>query len=155
MNMILGPGPSSVATLVIGTGLLENLGCDACREIDGRSERTEAGRVLVEDSGFIGVLSGSFWDLSSSFSEEGLLPDPSDVAFNDVDRLEIDCGFLFGLSDLLNENSGPEFEDEPATAEVVAENSGIAGLLEVRSGTLTSFSPVDLLDGGGPLIVSP
>lgn len=26
VNMILGPGPSSVATLVIGTGLLENFG---------------------------------------------------------------------------------------------------------------------------------
>jgi hypothetical protein len=29
VNMMEGPGPSSVATLVIGTGLLENFGAEA------------------------------------------------------------------------------------------------------------------------------
>lgn len=36
VNMIDGPGPSSVATLVIGTGFDENFGIEECRDIAGR-----------------------------------------------------------------------------------------------------------------------
>lgn len=111
--------------------------------------------MLVDDSGFMGDLSGSFRDLSSSFRDAGLLAVPSEVPFRDVDRLEIEGGFLFGLSDLLNVRSGAETTAVASLAEVVAANSGMGGLREGLSGTLTSFSPVALLDGGGPLNVSP
>jgi len=51
-NIMLGPGPSSVATRVMGTGLLENLGMDAWREMEGRSDCIDAAwlGVVVEAS---------------------------------------------------------------------------------------------------------
>jgi len=45
VNIMLGPGPSSVATLVIGTGLEENFGWEAWREMEGRSEVLDCGRL--------------------------------------------------------------------------------------------------------------
>lgn len=89
MNMMLGPGPSSVATRVIGTGLLENLGWEAWRESDGLSDLTEEGRV----SGFVG-----------DFREGGLLPD-NDEAFSEVVRLDVDAGFMLCVSGLLSGKS--------------------------------------------------
>ena len=61
VNIIEGPVPSSVATRVMGTGLLENLGLGACRDRVGRSEPTEDGRALLAASG-MGSLSGSVSD---------------------------------------------------------------------------------------------
>lgn len=84
MNIIEGPGPSSVATRVIGTGLLENLGWEAWRERGGLTDPTEGGRVL-EDSGY--------GDLGS-LREAGLLPGLSDGALSEVARLEIEEVFL-------------------------------------------------------------
>jgi hypothetical protein len=44
VNIIEGPGPSSVATRVMGTGLLVNLGMEAWRDKLGLWETTELGR---------------------------------------------------------------------------------------------------------------
>ncbi len=134
MNIMDGPGPSSVATRVIGTGLLENLGWEAWREREGRSDLADVGRPVLNMS--------SFGDLGS-LRELGLLPEASELAFKEVARLEIDAGFLLGLPDLLNERSGSEAA------------GGLIAFLRLRSGTLISLSPVDFLDGGGPLIESP
>lgn len=38
VNIMLGPGPSSVATRVMGTGFDENFGVEACREREGRAD---------------------------------------------------------------------------------------------------------------------
>ena len=149
MNMMLGPGPSSVATRVIGTGLLENLGWDAWRERVGRSERTEVGRVLNETSAFVGVL-------SVSSREAGLLLVPSEVALSEDARFETEGGFLLGLSDLLNVRSGAEaVGGAAALVETVVIGSVSSNLAEGRPGILISFSPVDFFDGGGPRIESP
>jgi len=149
VNMILGPGPSSVATRVIGTGLLENLGWDAWRERVGRSERTEAGRVLDEASAFIDVL-------SISFREAGLLLVPSELALIEDVRCEIEDGFLFGLSARLNVRSGAEAAGGATLlVETIVVGSVSRNLADGRSGTLISFSPVDFFDGGGPRIESP
>lgn len=83
VNIIEGPGPSSVATRVMGTGLLENLGWEACRERGGLSDPTDGGRV-PEDSGC--------GDLGS-LSEPALLP-LSDDALSEFARLEIEEVFL-------------------------------------------------------------
>lgn len=135
MNMILGPGPSSVATRVMGTGLLENLGIDAWRERLGRSERTDDGRSLEAGLGEAG-----------SLRDVGLLPEASEDAFNEVARFEMNPSFLLGGSWRSKASSGED---------VVVLGSESNGLRVVRSGTLTSFSPVDFFDGGGPLIESP
>jgi len=146
VNIILGPGPSSVATRVMGTGLLENLGWEVCREIEGRSERTDEGRVLEDTSAFGVVLSGSW-------TEAGLLAEPSELAFIEVDRLEIEDGFWLGVSVCVKVRSGAETEGGAALAEAALVVSH--DFLGVRSGTLISFSPVDFFDGGGPLMLSP
>jgi hypothetical protein len=149
VNMMLGPGPSSVAMRVIGTGLLENLGWEAWRESVGRSERTEAGRVPDEASAFVGIL-------STSFREAGLLLVPSELALSEDARLETEGGFLLGLSDLLNVRSGAEAAGGTAPlVESVVTGSVSSSLAEGRSGTLISLSPVDFFDGGGPRIESP
>ena len=99
MNIIEGPGPSSVATRVIGTGLLENFGVEAWRDSEGRSAPTECGR-LVEDSGLGETLSGSLRDA-------GLLP-ASDDALIGVTMFETEGGFAGGISDCVNARSGAE-----------------------------------------------
>ena len=77
VNIMLGPGPSSVATRVMGTGLEENLGWEACREREGRSlsERTDEGRLVLDGREEEGSdLRGDFVSsLSESLSEGGLL----------------------------------------------------------------------------------
>jgi hypothetical protein len=85
VNMMDGPGPSSVATRVIGKGLLENLGIDACLESVGRSEPAEGGLPLDGASFFAGIL-------SMSISDAGLLPVPSETDFKEAARFEIDDG---------------------------------------------------------------
>lgn len=66
-----------------------------------------------------------------------------DLGFEDGSE----AGFLLGGSYCLEGRFGIEV--------VPAFGGGEEGLLAVRSGTLTSFSPVDFFDGGGPLIESP
>lgn len=146
VNIMLGPGPSSVATRVIGTGLLENFGCEACRETEGRSERVEGGRF---DLSFEGVLSGPF-------KLESLLWLPSDSTIIEVARFETESGFLFcsGLVSRVFSSSGVEAADCPLVKTVVIDSER-RDLRVGACGTRTSLSPVDFLDGGGPLIVSP
>ena len=126
VNIIEGPGPSSVATLVIGTGRDENLGFEACRErvgrsIDGRGVVGEAGLLDEEASALLG-------------SRKGV-------------RLMISGRFLLGDLDPLEAVSVPEFVDEAPLATSV--------FLGRLSGIRISCSPVDLFDIGGPLMVSP
>lgn len=63
VNIMDGPGPSSVATRVMGTGLEENFGVEAWREREGRADWTEEGRLAAS--------------LEDSFMEGGLLDGPS------------------------------------------------------------------------------
>ena len=96
MNIIEGPGPSSVATRVMGTGLEENLGLAAW------SEREGAESVALE----------------GSVREDGLLPELSEEAFgafSEVPRLIVEAGLLCGLSAGAAEDAamfelGPEIE---------------------------------------------
>jgi hypothetical protein len=157
-----GPGPSSVAMRVIGTGFEENFGAEAWREREGRADWTEEGRLGTS--------------LEDSFMEEGLLDGPSEEvleAFRDVARLETETAIWVGLDGRSREatedvrfEDGPEMEAGFLLAEsycsegrfgveVVPALSGEKGPLDAGSGTLTSFSPVDFFDGGGPLIESP
>jgi len=148
--MMDGPGPSSVATRVMGTGLLENLGCEACWERVGRSERIEA-VLLVLCGDFVslsltelGLLDGSpFLEdfVSASLTELALLG-VSVLAFSDVERVDTEAGFLVGLSERLNESGSADGSEVDFDASEV--------FLGVRSGTWISFSPVDFLLGGGP-----
>jgi hypothetical protein len=92
--------------------------------------------------------------LSGSLSETGLLLEPSEVALSEVERLEIEGGFLLGLSDLLNVRSGAEAAGGTLVATVVV-GSVSSDLAEGRCGTLISSSPVDFFEGGGPRIESP
>jgi len=146
VNIMLGPGPSSVATLVIGTGLEENFGWEAWREMEGRSEVLDCGRL---DRSFGSVLFGSL-------IEERLMAFPSDSAFKEVARLETEGGFLLssGLTLRVNARSGAGAAGSPVVETVVIDSEG-RGLREGGCGIRTSLSPVDFLDGGGPLIVSP
>lgn len=176
VNIIEGPGPSSVATRVMGTGLLENLGVETCREREGRMEWTEDGRFVASLRSFI---EGG---LVVSLMEDGLLDVPSEEigrlatdatleALSVVERLDIEAGFLVKLNrrsgDVTEEArfefglemdaafwvGGSDFAVEILGADAVG--GGEKGLRGVGSGTLTSFSPVDFFDGGGPLIESP
>lgn len=126
VNMIEGPGPSSVATRVMGTGLLVNLGMDAWREREGRSDLADSGRLIWLGLG--GVLSGSLRD-------PGLL----DVIDEVLPGMALEVGVLGRAG-----SSG---------AEAVAVDS--LRILGICSGILICFSPVDFLDGGGPLMESP
>jgi hypothetical protein len=90
VNIIEGPGPSSVATRVMGTGLLVNLGREAWRDRLGRWEAADGGRPL-EESVFRGVLSGSL-------REEDLLPTSEEAVFNDEAIFETEGGFVLGVS---------------------------------------------------------
>jgi hypothetical protein len=92
--------------------------------------------------------------LFGSFKEVGLLLEPSEVALIEVERLEIDGGFLLGLSDLLNVRSGADAAGGTLVATVVV-GADSKVLAEGRSGTSISASPVDFFDGGGPRIESP
>ena len=119
-----------MATRVIGTGLLVNFGIEACRDSGGRSDLADSGRLC---SGFGGVLSGPLID-------PGLL----DATGDSVPAVAtLDAGVL-GRSVCVS--SG---------ADVVASDSVSQGILAIRSGILICFSPVDFLDGGGPLMESP
>ena len=136
MNIIEGPGPSSVDIRVMGTGLLVNLGSEAWRNILGRSEAVDGGR-LFEGSDLRVVLSGSL-------SDAGALP-ASDAVFEYEAMFEMEGGFAREVSFGSKVKFG---------AEVVVVGSVNHGLPVGLSGTLTSLSPVDLFDGGGPLMVS-
>jgi len=143
---MLGPGPSSVATFVIGTGLLENFGWEAWRESGGRSERVEGGRFDVS----FGVI------LSEPLREEGRLPFPLDSALIEDAMFEIEDGFLFcsWFGVRVNVRSGADAAGGPLAKTVVL-GSERRGLRDGGCGIRTSFSPVDFFDGGGPLIESP
>lgn len=160
VNIMLGPGPSSVATRVMGTGLLENFGAEAWREREGRMEWTEEGRPV---------------GLEGFFMEDGLLLVPSDVvgrldtdaaleALSEVEKLDIEAGFLGGLEGRSSEATeevrvelGPEIEAAfwLGVSDCEEVGSGENGRRVIGFGTFTSFSPVDFFDGGGPLIESP
>ena len=141
MNMMLGPGPSSVATRVIGTGLLENFGCEAWRESAGRSDREDEGRNLS---------SGLSDDFAGDLRELGLSPEEDDpgVSLSAVERLETDFAFFVGVEGSPIRRSGAE----DGALSVVFINQSFLG---TSLGTLTSRSPVDFFDGGGPLMLSP
>jgi hypothetical protein len=72
VNIIEGPVSSSVATRVMGTGLEENLGMEAWREREGRSERIEDARLSVPAILFMGFNSAP-WLLPSRI-DGALLP---------------------------------------------------------------------------------
>ena len=144
MNIMLGPGPSSVATRVMGTGLEENLGWEAWRERVGRSDRTEEGRD-----------GSTFAKSSDSFRETSFVPELPEAAFNELARLETEAGFLFGLSERLTETLGAEVVGATVTSAALVPGCVSHWCLPIRSGTLISFSPVDFLEGGGPLMLSP
>jgi hypothetical protein len=145
----------------MGTGLEENFGAEAWREREGRADWTDDGRFAT-----------SF----GSLMEEGLLLVPSDDigrfeieevldAFIEVERLDIEAGIWFGLEGRSRDATedvrfelGPDIEADfwPGVSDCPEEvDGGEKGLRIVESGTFTSFSPVDFLDGGGPLIESP
>jgi len=149
VNIMLGPGPSSVATRVMGTGFEENFGVEAWRDREGRWEATEEGLWGspgrdVEAAGFGGV----------SCADEGRLEEAS---FREEVRLEtVDC-FLFVVSgDKIISGADAEgrLPGEMSNACVVLDCVGKRRLLGL-SGTLISFSPVDFFDGGGPRRLSP
>ena len=120
-----------MATRVIGTGLLVNFGMEACLERGGRSDLDDPGRLIC--SGLGGVLSGSLIDPGLLDATDGGLPDAAALGTG-----------VLGCSVLVS--SG---------ADVVASVSVSQGILASRSGILICFSPVDFLDGGGPLKESP
>ena len=91
VNMMLGPGPSSVATRVMGTGLLENLGCDACLESDERSERIEEVLVLAVASGLSRCFEGDFRDPGLLFASAA-----SGELFNDKERFDTGATGVLG-----------------------------------------------------------
>lgn len=161
MNIIDGPGPSSVAIRVMGTGLEENFGAEAWREREGRADWTDDGRFAA-----------SF----ASLIEEGLLLVPSDDvgrfeieealdAFIEVERLDIEAGILVGLEGRSRDATedvrfelGPDIEADfwPGVSDCPEDvGGGEKGLRIAGSGTFTSFSQVDFFDGRGPLIESP
>lgn len=144
VNIIEGPGPSSVATRVIGTGLLEKWGFEVCRESEGRSERAEDGRLLCAGSTL--RFSGSVRDAR----DDGLFP--ALAALSEEGRLELPPVAWLEFSGLL-------FSCLLSHAAKVSVSSldGLAAstFLGIRSGIRISFSPVDFFEGGGPGIVSP
>lgn len=77
-NIMLGPGPSSIATRVMGTGLEVNLRAEALWERGGRADWTEGGRSV---------------GLEGSLIEGSLLDVPS-VAFIGTVRFETEAAFL-------------------------------------------------------------
>jgi hypothetical protein len=99
----------------------------------------------------MGVL--SFSTSLRLLSEAGLTGESSEVAFSEDERLDIEGGFLVGLSERLKVMFGSDVGGPLAKAEIVG--SEAAFILGVRSGILISFSPVDFLLGGGPRIESP
>ena len=136
-NMILGPGPSSVATRVMGTGLLENFGWEACRERAGRSEADDGRSERSSDLkvGFMGDLR----DVGLEADD-----DASGVSLLVGGRVEVDAVFFVGVEGSPRRRSWTE-----DGLSLLAGQSFL-----VRSGTLTSRSPVDFLDGGGPCMLS-
>jgi hypothetical protein len=115
-NMIVGPGPSSVDTRVIGTGLLLNFGADACRDNGGRPDADEGREVDV------GVLE----------------PLPAARLLSETERFEADGGIVIAVS---------------AGGDDILDGGDVLRL--TSRGTLTSFSPVDFFETGGPRIESP
>lgn len=86
--MILGPGPSSVETFVSGTGFEENLGVDACRDIEGlvfervgccallfESIAVRMGDLLLRDVAMSVMLGGLLLGLERRPESEGGLLD--------------------------------------------------------------------------------
>lgn len=133
VNIIEGPGPSSVATRVTGTGLLLNFGVEAWRDNGGRSECEEGRR-------------GEYLLFSLRDGELLVKPRPPEERAGVV-GLTMKAGLEavgWGIVDRRGVDS-----------EAVALDSAIVVDRGVRSGTFTSFSPVDFLDTGGPRIESP
>ena len=142
VNMMLGPGPSSAATRVMGTGFDVNFGVEAWREREGRMDCTEAGRSL----------------LGGSFLEDALLgwPSKSDfVTSREVESFDTDAAFLVPCWLCKEAIDDVRSAVEEVFGACVVPTLGEKGLLDVGSGTLTSCSPVDFLEGGGPLMESP
>lgn len=109
----------------MGTGLLLNLGVEACREAGGRVVSFFAVVVLRPEDG-PGVEGGSFGSA----------------------EVEVEVGMgAFVISTSLGSSSAENVAASDADAS--------ADTLVGRDGTLTSFSPVDFLDGGGPRMLSP
>ena len=161
VNIIEGPGPSSVATRVMGTGLLENFGADAWREREGRADWTDEGRFAAS---FGSLMDGGLLLVPSEDVRRLEIEDAFE-AFREAERLDIETGVLIGLEGRSKEameevrsELGVEMEVGfwPSVSDFPDEVVGGEKVLRIVGlGTFTSFSPVDFFDGGGPLIESP
>jgi hypothetical protein len=149
VNMMEGPGPSSVATRVMGTGLEVNFGMLACRLREGRSLALElGGRVEVRPGVAPPGVVGDFMVSNVSWEDVGRLFEPSDLR-------EVVSAETFGRGSWTLILVGASLVDGP---EVVPNDElGLEsrGLRSVSEGTVIGASPVDFFDTGGPRILSP
>jgi hypothetical protein len=143
VNIMLGPGPSSVATRVMGTGFEVNLRAEACREREGRTEWIEEGRSMGLDS----LMEEGLLDVPSEGGIEAFIEETLDM---EADFLELSWLWREAIEDVRSVVAGRCGADV-----VLTFGGGEKGRRGVGSGTWTSRSPVDFLEGGGPAIESP